>query len=236
MWKTFRGGTPKNCPAMGKTCEKCNKPNHLARINRSQQINKVTEKTSSSDEECNFIRCFDSCDDFEIMAIEKDKMFVEQIADFISDRLNKKTDQITGSRDLQNVKKVGTRRNLRSAQTTKQILEECLNTKLMPAKSLNLSAQFVDYNKQPILILGALKADIRSAGWEVKRVLFLVTERRTRCILGFDFQSKIGIHTTQKTAPTDKFRFDVLLCEESQGLKKLNFRTFLTARAVQKIM
>ena len=82
--------------------------------------------------------------------------------------------------------------------TTKQILYECLKTKL------NLLAQFVDYNKHPILVLGALKADIRSAGWEVKRISFLLTEIRTRCMLGLDLHSNIGIHTTRKTAPTKK--------------------------------
>ena len=46
--------------------------------------------------------------------------------------------------------------------------------------------QFVDYNKHPIQILGAVCADIRSAGWEVKDAYFLVTERRARCILGLD--------------------------------------------------
>ena len=82
--------------------------------------------------------------------------------------------------------------------TAKQILEECPKTKFMPAESLNLSAQFVEYNKQPILILGALKANIRSGGWNVKGVSFLVTERGTRCILGLDLQSKIGIPTTHR--------------------------------------
>ena len=51
--------------------------------------------------------------------------------------------------------------------TTKQILEGPTNSKFIPAEKLNLSAQFVDYNKRPILILGALKANLRSAGWEV---------------------------------------------------------------------
>ena len=96
----------------------------------------------------------------------------------------------------------------------------------MPAESLNLSAQFFDYYKQPILILGASKANIRSAGWEVKGVSFLVTERRTRCILGLDLQTKIGMHTTQKTAPTEKSRFDVLLCEQSQSWKQLFYNKF----------
>ena len=41
--------------------------------------------------------------------------------------------------------------------TTKQTLEECPKTKFMPAERLNLSAQFVDYNKKPILIFGRNK-------------------------------------------------------------------------------
>ena len=96
----------------------------------------------------------------------------------------------------------------------------------MPAESLNLSAQIVDYNKQPILFLVAFKTNIRSARCEVKGVSFLVTERRTRCILGLDLQNKIGKHTTQKTAPTEKSRFDLLLCEQSQGWKKLFYNKF----------
>ena len=58
-------------------------------------------------------------------------------------------------------------------------------------------------------------------GWEVKGVSFLVNERCTRCILGLDLQSKIGIHTTQKTAPTEKSKYDVLLREQLQGWKQL---------------
>ena len=89
-----------------------------------------------------------------------------------------------------------------------------------------MSAEFVDYHKQPILILGALKADISSAGWEVKGVSFLVTERRTRCILGLYLQGKVGIHTTQKTARTEKPRFDVLVCEHSQRRKQQFYEKF----------
>ena len=101
--------------------------------------------------------------------------------------------------------------------TAKQILETSKNTKFTPRENLNLTAQFVDYNKQPINILGAITTTIRSAGWEVVGALFLITERRTRCILGLDSQSKVGIHTTQKLAPKDKTRIDVLLCEQSEG-------------------
>ena len=70
--------------------------------------------------------------------------------------------------------------------TAKQILESSENTKFIPRENLNLSAQFVDYNKQPNNFLGAITTIIRSAGWEVVGASFLITERRTRCILGLD--------------------------------------------------
>ena len=72
--------------------------------------------------------------------------------------------------------------------------------KFVQAEHLNLPAQFVDYNKHSIVILGALKADIRSAGWEVQEATFLVTERCTRFILGLDLQNRVGISTTPKPA------------------------------------
>ena len=46
----------------------------------------------------------------------------------------------------------------------KQILDSSGKIQFTPVKKLNLSAQFVDYNKIPIAILGAVKAKIRSAG------------------------------------------------------------------------
>ena len=37
---------------------------------RSNQVNEIAEEKSSSEEECNLIHSFDSCDEFEIMAVE----------------------------------------------------------------------------------------------------------------------------------------------------------------------
>ena len=51
--------------------------------------------------------------------------------------------------------------------TAKQNLESSKNTRFIPWENLSLTAQFVDYNKQPINILGAITTTIRSAGWEL---------------------------------------------------------------------
>ena len=103
---------------------------------------------------------------------------------------------------------------------------------------LNLSEQFVDYNKRPILILGALKANLHSAGWEVHGAALLVTERRTRYILGLDLHGKLGIHTTQKSATSRRSRFDVLLCEQSEGWKEKfydQFKSLIDRQGSKKI-
>ena len=75
-------------------------------------------------------------------------------------------------------------------------------------------------------MLGALMTNLRSAGWKVKRATFLMTKRRTRCILGLDLQGQVGIATTQKPAPKDLSRFDVLMCEQSEGWKNKIFNKF----------
>ena len=67
---------------------------------------------------------------------------------------------------------------------------------------------------------------LRSAGWEVKGATFLVSERKTRCIMGLDLQGQVGIVTTQKPAPKELTKFDVLLCEQSEGFKEKFFTKF----------
>ena len=119
--------------------------------------------------------------------------------------------------------------------TIKINLESSDQSKLTPAERLNLPAQFVGYNKQPIVIIGALKATILSAGWEFNEATFLITERRTRCILGLDLQNKVGISNTQKPAQKKKTRFDVLMCEQSDIWKEKFFskkRPFWPSRTI----
>ena len=105
-------------------------------------------------------------------------------------------------------------------------MEKSNKVRFIPSDKLNLQTKFVDYNKQPISILGALKTNLRSAGWEVKGATFLVSERKTRCIMGLDLQGQVGIVTTQKPAPKELTRFDVLMCEHSEGWKGKFFTQF----------
>ena len=45
--------------------------------------------------------------------------------------------------------------------------------------------------------MGTLIVDVSSLGWHVKSAKFLISENRTRCLLGLDLQSQLGVRTTQ---------------------------------------
>ena len=143
---------------MGKTCKNCGKPNHFAKMCRSQQVSEVAEDSEGSADECDQIsESVGSCSEFEIMSVQTYQPENERVS---------------------------------------------------------------------ISILGALKTNLRSAGWEVKGATFLVSERKTRCIMGLDLQGQVGIFTTQKPAPKELNRFDVLMCEQSEGWKENFFTKF----------
>ena len=121
--------------------------------------------------------------------------------------------------------------------TTKEIIDKSNKARFITSDKLNLVTEFVDYNKQPICVLGAMKTNLRSAGREVKGATFLVTEKRTRCKLGLDLQGQVGITTTLKPDPKELSRFDVLMCEQSEGWKRnslLNSVSCLSDREFRK--
>ena len=130
-------------------------------------MNEIAEKTSSSDEECNLIQSFDSCDEFEIMSFEQNTTSIEEVNEYIKKQLKQKAVVGAGSKDIQ---KVEIRRSPRSQQikslnalvwidhqimnmtndtgspvsflnwtTAKQILESSKNTKFIPRESLFVS-------------------------------------------------------------------------------------------------
>ena len=85
----------------------------------------------------------------------------------------------------------------------------------IPAEKFKMANQNVEYNKQLNCVLGLLKTNLRSAGWDVKDATFLMEERKTRCIMGLDLQGQVEISTTQKPALKELSRVDVLICEQS---------------------
>ena len=223
---------------------------------RLQQVNEITKKTESSEEECNLIKTFGSCEEFEVMAIEQEDNQIEMINRYIEEKVRRNRGREPGINKLE-TKKIDIRKDSTSGRmkslkaliridnqiinltvdtgspisflnwaVAKQFLDSSGKIQFTRVEKLNLPAKFVEYNKRPIAILGALKAKIRSAGWEVPDATFLITERRTLCILGLDLQNNVGIITTQRLAPKKKSRFDIILCEQLEAWKEKFYDDF----------
>ena len=254
--RAFDRGHLKNCSTMGKTCKNCGKPNHFAKMCRSQQVSEAAEESEGSVEECDHIsESFGLCSDFEVMSIQTYQPENEGISKYVKDRFNEMRNKSNG--ETIQVQKIDSIRDPKLKQkkslkamvridnqiiqltvdtgspvsflnwaTAKEIMDKSSKVRFIPSEKLNLQTKFVDYNKQPISVLGALKTNLRSAGWEVKGATFLVTERKTRCIMGLDLQGQVGIVISQKPAPKELTRFDVLMCEQSEGWKEKFFNKF----------
>ena len=222
----------KSCAAFGKTCKNCRKPNHFAKICRSQQVSEVTEDSKRLEEESDFIReDFGSCSDFEVMSIQPHRLEGERNSNYKGDRINESNRQLVGKsvrvqkidllkdptsnkvKPLRAMLRVDNRINQLTVDTgspvsflnwstTKEIINKSNKARFIQAEKLNLATLIVDYKKQTICVLGALKTNLRSAGSEVKGATFLVTERKTRCKMGLDLQGQVRISTTQKPKRT----------------------------------
>ena len=95
---------------MGKSCKSCTKPNHFAKMCRSKQVNEIAEEKSSSEEECNLIRSFDSCEEFEIMAVEPKLQVSDENCDKLISNIKREEIRL----DTKDVRKIDIRRYPRS--------------------------------------------------------------------------------------------------------------------------
>ena len=193
--KIFDQGHWKNCSAMGKTCKTCGKPNHFAKMCQSQQVSEIAENSDGFVEECDQIsESFGSCSDFEVMSIQTYQAENERISKYVKYRINEMRKKSSGEtiqvqkidsiRDpkLKRVKSLkamvridnqiiqltvdtGNPVSFLNWATTKEKMGKSSKVKFIPSEKLNLHTKFVDYNKQPITVLGALKTNLRSAGW-----------------------------------------------------------------------
>ena len=59
---------------------------------------------------------------------------------------------------------------------------------------------YVDYKKQPVRQLGSIQIPISSSGWKVDNAQFLISENRTRNLLGLNLQEQLGVVNTQLKA------------------------------------
>ena len=70
-------------------------------------------------------------------------------------------------------------------------------TRVLLLEKHPIKTKYVDYNHQAIKLFGTLIINKHSNGWVAENAQFLISENRTKCLLGLDIQPKISITTTQ---------------------------------------
>ena len=84
------------------------------------------------------------------------------------------------------------------------LLRQNPKSRFIYAHNMNDDISFVDYNKNSIKTFGSLTIPVSSGGWKKDFATFLVSENKTRCLLGLDLQRSLGIDTVQRNPPQVK--------------------------------
>ena len=100
-----------------------------------------------------------------------------------------------------NAKPIGSPTSFVNKRTAKTLLQKDPNARIISLDKNPLSTTYVDYNHKPIKLFGILEIDIYSNGWKLQGAKILISENRTRCLLGLDIQPDLGIVTTQLKPP-----------------------------------
>ena len=175
---------------MGKTCKSCGKPNHFEKMCRSQQVSEVAEESEGSEEECDQIReSFGSCSDFEVMSIQTHQRENKRISKIVGDSISENNKRLNGEKIqvqkidsiqdpmLNRVKSLramvridnqiiqltvdtGSPVSFLNWATAKEIMDKSKKARFIPSDKLNLTTKFIDHNKHPICVLGALKKNL----------------------------------------------------------------------------
>ena len=77
-------------------------------------------------------------------------------------------------------------------------MKQIANVKFKDVARHPLDDTCVDYNKKAIKLFGSLETAITSKGWKIENACFLVSENRTRNLLGLNLHDRLGTETVQR--------------------------------------
>ena len=82
-------------------------------------------------------------------------------------------------------------------RTSDLVLKEDKSAIVLSLDEYPIKTKYVDYNHHSNKLFGTIVIKIHSNGWVAENVHFLISDNRTRWLLGLDIQAKIGLMTTQ---------------------------------------
>ena len=189
-----------SCPARNVTCRICSKKGHFAKCCNSKNVANVeVESDETTEENCNFITS-DSDSELAVVsvAVEESRNSFESVVNAATGKLH--CIQITlrcGKTFFKATVDTGSPASFVNERSADYIVKSVPSAKVFGEQECPIETVYVDYNRKRIELMGTLIVDVSSLGWHVKSVKFLISENRTRCLLGLDLHSQLGVRTTQ---------------------------------------
>ena len=201
----FSANHKQSCPARNVTCRNCSKKGHFAKCCNSKNVANVeAESDETVEENCNFITS-DSESEFAVLSVtagdsSRSIASVKKLEVVKAATGKLRSIQITlrcGKTFFKATVDTGSPASFVIKKTADYIVNSVPSAKFFSIQERPIDTVYVDYNRKRIDLMGTLILDVSSLGWYVKSAKFLISENRTRCLLGLDLQSQLGVRTTQ---------------------------------------
>ena len=199
-------GNRSKCQAMGQTCRRCNKPNHFARVCKSN-LNRPTYTPRVNEIENNNVEAI--TEDVNNISInnEVQSQYTNSEDDYSLNMLSPEKDKTTSAKlEIQygNSKNwvmvdSGSSASLVTERMAKEIAERDSNTWWSHTTN---PVQLGSYTNDPIHNKGTLYSDIQCNGWNAGQADLIVVPNSHRAIIGRDLFQALGI-TLQQQDPTN---------------------------------
>ena len=197
----------KSCPAWEVTCNLCRKRGQFAKCCNSskRRVNLVQEieDASGSSIDCNFIDVEqDSEPEYGILQLESAVM-VNSFETLKSSEGKSRSLRIqwrSGHSIFCSTVDTGSPVSFLNKRTCDLLLQQNPSIEFQDITRYPIDTLYFDYNKQHIRLFGSIQILISSGGWKVDNAQFLMSENRTRNLLGLDLQEQLGVVTAQMKA------------------------------------
>ena len=206
----------RSCPAREATCNASKKKGHFAKVcnTTKRRVNMVQHDEISSDQEINLIDINgDSEPEYGVMAIDVVQINNVELLKAAGGQPRSLSTQLrSGNSFFYATVDTGSPVSFLNKKMAEILMRRLPNVKFKDVGRYSLSVTYVDYNKKPIKLFGSLEIPIASKGWKIEKTCSLVSENRTRNLLGLNLHEQLGIETVQRRPA------EVSLAEDVQEL------------------
>ena len=187
------------------TCRNCSKKGHFAKCCNSKNVANVeAESDETVEENCNFITS-DSESEFAVLSVAAEESSRPIASVKKLEVVNSATGKLRSIQITLRCEKTffkatvdtGSPASFVNKKTAEYIVKTAPSAKVFGIQERPIDTVYVDYNRKRIDLMGTLILDVSSLGWHFKSAKFLISENRTRCLLGLDSQPQLGVRTTQ---------------------------------------